>query len=33
MPKDRTLHSVTVDMSGDPIVDAPSKMRMHMARQ
>ena len=28
-----TLHSVTVDMSGDLIVDAPSEMRMHMARQ
>ncbi|MFJ5830648.1 arylsulfatase [Streptomyces sp. NPDC093089] len=27
------LHSVTVDMSGDLIVDAPSEMRMHMARQ
>lgn len=28
-----TLHSVTVDMSGDLIIDAPSEMRMHMARQ
>ncbi|WP_431679823.1 arylsulfatase [Kitasatospora sp. KL5] len=28
-----TLHSVTVDLSGDLIVDAPSEMRMHMARQ
>ncbi|MEV3907412.1 hypothetical protein [Streptomyces canus] len=28
-----TLHSVTVDMSGDLIVDAPGEMRMHMARQ
>ncbi|WP_435970271.1 arylsulfatase [Streptomyces sp. Qhu_M48] len=28
-----TLHSVTVDMSGDLILDAPSEMRMHMARQ
>ncbi|MFI6416474.1 hypothetical protein ACIBG6_03415 [Streptomyces sp. NPDC050842] len=28
-----TLHSVTVDMSGDLIVDAPSEMRRHMARQ
>ncbi|RPK29294.1 arylsulfatase (plasmid) [Streptomyces goshikiensis] len=28
-----TLHSVTVDLSGDLIVDAGSEMRMHMARQ
>ncbi|MFD6183584.1 arylsulfatase [Streptomyces goshikiensis] len=28
-----TLHSVTVDLSGDLIVDAESEMRMHMARQ
>jgi arylsulfatase len=28
-----TLHNVTVDLSGDLIVDAPSEMRMHMARQ
>jgi arylsulfatase len=28
-----TLHGVTVDLSGDLIVDAPSEMRMHMARQ
>ncbi|KOG43283.1 arylsulfatase [Streptomyces resistomycificus] len=28
-----TLHTVTVDLSGDLIVDAPSEMRMHMARQ
>ncbi|WTW91877.1 arylsulfatase [Streptomycetaceae bacterium NBC_01309] len=28
-----TLHSVTVDLSGDLIVDAASEMRMHMARQ
>lgn len=28
-----TLHSVTVDLSGDLIVDASSEMRMHMARQ
>ena len=28
-----TLHHVTVDLSGDLIVDAPSEMRMHMARQ
>ncbi|GAA2806591.1 arylsulfatase [Kitasatospora aburaviensis] len=27
------LHSVTVDLSGDLIVDAESEMRMHMARQ
>ncbi|WP_405834223.1 arylsulfatase [Streptomyces sp. NBC_00105] len=28
-----TLHSVTVDLSGDLIVDAESEMRMHMTRQ
>lgn len=28
-----TLHSVTVDLSGDLILDAESEMRMHMARQ
>ncbi|MFD6971592.1 arylsulfatase [Streptomyces sp. NPDC059979] len=28
-----TLHSVTVNLSGDLIVDAESEMRMHMARQ
>ncbi|MCX4529938.1 MULTISPECIES: arylsulfatase [unclassified Streptomyces] len=28
-----TLHSVTVDLSGDLIVDVESEMRMHMARQ
>ncbi|WP_328793077.1 MULTISPECIES: arylsulfatase [unclassified Streptomyces] len=28
-----TLRSVTVDLSGDLIVDAESEMRMHMARQ
>ncbi|MCX5265592.1 arylsulfatase [Streptomyces sp. NBC_00199] len=28
-----TLHSVTVDLSGDLNVDAESEMRMHMARQ
>jgi len=28
-----TLHTVTVDLSGDLIVDAPSEMRVHMARQ
>ncbi|MFF4425800.1 arylsulfatase [Streptomyces sp. NPDC001549] len=28
-----TLHSVTVDLSGDLIIDAESEMRMHMARQ
>ncbi|MER6392764.1 arylsulfatase [Streptomyces sp. NPDC001523] len=28
-----TLHSVTVDLSGDLIVDAESEMRMHMGRQ
>lgn len=28
-----TLHSVTVDLSGDLIVDAESEMHMHMARQ
>ncbi|MCX5055478.1 hypothetical protein OG895_21100 [Streptomyces sp. NBC_00201] len=28
-----TLHSVTVDLAGELIVDADSEMRMHMARQ
>ncbi|MEU6234992.1 hypothetical protein [Kitasatospora sp. NPDC047058] len=28
-----TVHSVTVDLSGDLIVDAESEMRMHMARR
>ncbi|MEU6984733.1 hypothetical protein ABZ946_15125 [Streptomyces sp. NPDC046324] len=28
-----TLHSVTLDLSGDLILDAESEMRMHMARQ
>jgi hypothetical protein len=28
-----TLYGVTVDLPGDLIVDAPSEMRMHMARQ
>ena len=28
-----TLHTVTIDISGDLIVDAASEMRMHMARQ
>ncbi|MFD0360952.1 arylsulfatase [Nocardia sp. GCM10030253] len=28
-----TLHTVTVDLSGDLITDVPSEMRMHMARQ
>ncbi len=28
-----TLHSVTVDVSGDLITDPESELRMHMARQ
>ncbi|MEU5668391.1 arylsulfatase, partial [Streptomyces longwoodensis] len=28
-----TLHTVTIDMSGDLITDAESEMRMHLARQ
>ncbi|MEU0394028.1 hypothetical protein ABZ208_14825 [Streptomyces sp. NPDC006208] len=28
-----TLHTVTIDLSGELITDADSEMRMHMARQ
>jgi arylsulfatase len=28
-----TLHTVTVDLSGDLIIDSESEMRMAMARQ
>jgi hypothetical protein len=28
-----TLHTVTIDVSGELIVDAESEMRVHMARQ